>query len=154
MPRIIPRSQGSAPDLGSLREIVWVCTTTERPDADVSTIVKHPGVIRVHARVRPLKGSEVLNWKAVFQSPQTPTHEIIIRTPPDVKIDIRHWCFCADRYAESWYRVMTVEDMGGVRRFTVLLCTLETTKDRRSDLATQPLPPRHKTPDDDVVEAI
>ena len=53
-----------------------------------------------------------------------------------------------DRLAETWYKVRTVEDMGGVHRFLVLMCTVETINDRRSDPATQPPPPVWERPDD------
>jgi len=143
-----------APQVGALRSRVTVCTTVERPDGDVSTIVDRPGVIQVHASVRPLRGVEILNWKAVYgvftsaTAAPTPSHEIVLRDPPDVKIDINHWVFCRDRFSETWYKVRTVEDMGGVHRFLVLMCTVETINDRRSDPATQPPPPVWERPDD------
>jgi hypothetical protein len=157
MPRIDQRAQARpAPDIGSLREIAWVCTTVERPDlGGPSTIVERPGVIKVHARVRPLKGTQVLDWKAVLGSEQAPTHEITIRMPPDVSVQLNHWVFCEDRYSKSWYRIRTVEDMGGVRRFLLLLCSLETFNDARHDPATQKPPPVFEVPEgSDVVESI
>jgi len=151
-----------SPSVGSLTSRVTVCTTLERPDGDVSTLVDRPGVIQVHASVRPLRGVEVLNWKAVTEvysglggtRGAAPTHEIVIRDPPDVKVDLNHWVFCRDRYSETWYKVRFVEDMGGVHRFLTLLCTIETVKDRRSDPATQPLPPTWETPDEPVVDRV
>ena len=155
MARISPGSRSRTgkeqqPSLGSLRELVIVCTTVEKPDADVSTIVTRPGVIQVHARVRPLKGEEYLDYQAVFPGDRRlrpPTHEITIRTPPDVKIDLNHWVYHQDRHAATWYRVRTVEDIGGARRFTIMLCSPETTWDVRSDPATQELPPVFEVPD-------
>ena len=151
MPRIDQRRE-SVPGIGDLREIVLVCTTVERPDDNVSTIVERPGVIRVHARVRPLEATQMLDYQAVWPATaggqlKPPSHEITIRTPPDVKIDLNHWVFHADRYAETWYRVRMVKDMGGVRRFTIMLCSPETTRDRRSDPATQESPPVFEVPE-------
>ena len=141
-----------APQIGALRNVITVCTTVERPDGDVSTIVNRPGVIQVHASVRPLRGLEMLDYKAVFNvfadTRPKPTHEIVLRTPPDVKIDLNHWVYCKDRFAETWYKVRYVEDMGGAFRFTVLLCTVETINDIRSDPATQTPPPTWERPDD------
>lgn len=156
MPRLDPRSQGRAPDIGALRERVVICTTVERPDGDISTIVKRPGVIEVHASVRALRGEEVLNWRAVFASPQAPNVEITVRVPPDVKIDLNHWVWHTDLYRETWYKVRTVEDLGGVRRFLVLLCSVDTVRDKRGDPATQAPPPTWETPGmtDDVVEDV
>jgi hypothetical protein len=145
MPRIDLRRR-TVPSLGSLRQPVIVCTTVERPDGDVSTIVERPGVFRVHGRVRAIRGDQVLDWKGVFQTPQVPTHEITIRTPPDVKLDLNHWVYVADRYAETWYKVRTVEDLGGVHRFTVLMCTIETVRDRRADPVTQAPAPTWERP--------
>lgn len=139
-----------APKLGELRDLVVICTMLERPDGEVSTIVTKPGVIQVHARVRPVRGEKFLDYQAVWvgmgKRLGPPTHEITIRTPPDVKIDLGHWVYTCDRYAETWYRVRTVEDIGGAHRFTVLLCAPETTRDRRSDPATQESPPRWEVP--------
>lgn len=147
-----------APTLGALREIVVICTTVERPDGEVSTIVKRPGVIQVHARVRPIRGEMFLDYQAVFGGAGTrlrpPTTEVTIRTPPDVKIDMGHWIYHCDRVAETWYRVRTVEDIGGAHRFTVMLCAPETIRDRRSDPATQQSPPTWEVPDMAVPEVI
>jgi len=146
------------PTLGQLRDIVVVCATVERPDGEVSTIVKRPGVIQVHARVRPLKGEMLLDYQAVFgggvRALRLPTHEITIRTPPDVKIDLGHWVYHCDRVAETWYRVRTVEDVGGAHRFTTMLCAPEIVRDRRSDPATQQSPPQWEVPDMSVPEVI
>lgn len=144
-----------APGIGELREKVIVCTTVERPDGNVSTIVKRPGVIEVMGRVRPIRGDQVLDYQAVWPGQnqlKPPSHEVTIRTPPDIKIDLNHWIFHRDKWAESWLRVRTVEDIGGARRFTVMLCALETKRDVRSDPATQEPPPVFEVPD--VREAI
>ena len=137
------------PAIGDLRSLVIVCTTVERPDGDVSTIVTRPGVIKVRARVRPIRGEMFLDYDAVFETanrPRMPTHEITIRTPPDVKIDLGHWVYHCDRLAETWYRVRTVEDIAGRHRFTVMLCAPDKVRDSRSDPATQELPPTWEVP--------
>ena len=140
-----------APPLGSMRDKVIICTMLERPDGEVSTIVTRPGVIQVQARIRPLKGETFLDYQAVWGGGATrlrpPSHEVTIRTPPDVKIDLGHWVYHCDRLAETWYRVRTVEDIGGQHRFTVLLCAPEVIRDRRSDPATQQSPPQWEVPD-------
>ena len=97
-----------------------ICTTIEKPGGDVSTIVSRPDVIHVHARGAADQGRGILNWKAVFDTVAVPTHEITVRVPPDVKIDLNHWVYHADRFSETWYKVQTVEDLGGARRFLVL----------------------------------
>jgi len=148
------------PRLGELRDLVIVCTMTERPDAEVSTIVELPGVIQVHARVRPVRGETFLDYQAVFgmasttRATRVPSHEITIRTPPDVKIDLGHWVYHCSKFAETWYRVRTVEDIGGAHRFTVLLCAPEFIRDRRSDKATQELPPIWQVPEMPVTDII
>src|SRR5262245_39170179 len=136
------------PAVGDLRSLVIVCTTVERPDGEVSTIVTRPGVIKVRARVRPVRGEMILDYEAVFVGTRArvPSHEITIRTPPDVKIDMGHWVYHCDRVPEKWYRVRTVEDIGGRNRFTVLLCAPETIRDSRSDPATQEMPPVWEVP--------
>ena len=154
---ISPGSRGRTgklmvPSLGELRETVIVCTMVERPDGEVSTIVTRPGVIKVHARVRPIRGEAFLDYQAVFggaamaRERTVPTHEITIRTPPDVAIDMGHWVYHCDRFRETWYRVRTVEDIGGARRFTLMLCAPDTVRDIRSDPATQQLPPVWEVP--------
>jgi len=154
MPRIEPQVVNKAPRLGSLRDLVTICTTVERPDGDVSTLVNRPGVIQVHANVRPMRGIEVLDWKAVRDvttmnsKANTPTHEITLRVPPDVKIDLNHWVYCKDRLGtETWYKVRLVEDMAGVHRFLRLTCSIETINDPRSDPVTQTPPPKWEQPD-------
>jgi hypothetical protein len=140
--------------MSDLREIVVVCTTLERPDDNVSTIVDRPGVIKVHARVRPITASQILDYQTVnpgmgrgHAQIRSPTHEITIRTPPDVKVDLNHWVFHADRYTQTWYKVAMTKDMGGVRRFLMLLCWSELIRDIRSDPATQESPPRFEVPE-------
>ena len=105
------------PTVGELRELVWVCTTVERPDMNVSTIKRRPGVIHVRARIRPLSGAMILDYQAVFGEAEKPSTEITIRNPPDEKVDVRHWIFHATTVYETWYKVRTVEDMGGFNRF-------------------------------------
>ena len=136
----------TVPRIGELNKRLIICTTIERPDEDVSTIVERPGVFRVHGRVRAIKGEEVLAWKGVFDTAQVPTQEVTIRVPPDVHLDIGHWVFVSDRYRESWLKVRTIDDLGGAHRFVVLLCTIETLRDRRSDPATQSMPPVFERP--------
>lgn len=138
------------PRLGELRDLVVICTMLEKPDGEVSTIVTRPGVIQVHARVRPVRGEKFLDYQAVFvgmgRRLGPPTHEVTIRTPPDVNVDLGHWVYHCDPFRETWYRVRTVEDIGGAHRFTVLLCAPETIRDRRSDRATQESPPVWEVP--------
>lgn len=137
------------PELGALRATVVVCTTVERPDPEtVSTIVNRPGVFKVHGKVRPITGEEVLNYKAVFDSAKAPTVEVIIRVPPDCKVDMNHWCFITERFAEYWARVQTVEDMGGAGRWLRLLVTREAIRDIRADPVTQPQHPAWTRPEE------
>lgn len=154
---ITPGSRGRTgklmvPALGDLREVVIVCTAVEKPDGEVSTIVTRPGVIKVHARVRPIRGEVFLDYHVAFGGAGlaggriVPTHEITIRTPPDVRIDLGHWVYHCDKFTETWYRVRTVEDIGGARRFTIMLCAADTVRDIRSDPATQQSPPLWEIP--------
>jgi hypothetical protein len=154
MPRIDQRRE-SIPQIGDLRDAVVICTTIEKPDNNVSTIVDRPDVIHVHARVRPLEATQILDYQAVWPGMgrgqgggqlKLPSHEIVIRTPPDVKIDLNHWVFHRDQYTATWYRVRMTKDMGGVRRFLVLLCSIETMLDVRTDPVTQELPPHFDFP--------
>lgn len=147
MPRI-DLTRHNVPTIGSLRQQVVVCCTLERPDEDVSTIVTRPGVFKAHARVRPIKGEQVLAWKGVFATAQVPTEEVTLRCPPDVAIDLGHWVYVTDHFRERWLKVREVEDLGGVRRFVILLCTVETVRDRRADPVTQPAPPVWERPAD------
>lgn len=162
MPRIDQRRE-SIPQIGDLRDSVIICTTVEKPDFNVSTIVDRPGVIRVHARVRPMEATQILDYQAVWPGMgrgqgggqlKLPSHEITIRMPPDVKIDLHHWVFHQDKFAATWYRVRMTKDMGGVRRFLLLLCSIETLWDVRTDPATQELPPQFEVPDMGVVDRI
>jgi len=153
LPRIDQRSE-SVPRIGDLRDVVIVCTTLERPDDFVSTIVERPGVIRVHARVRPLTPQQILDYQTVnpgmgrgHAQIKQPSVEITIRVPPDVKVDLHHWVFHRNRYTETWYKVASVKDMGGVQRFLILYCWSEIIRDRRSDPATQELPPKFEVPE-------
>lgn len=153
MPRIDQR-RDIVPQIGDLRDRVVICTTVELPDTNVSTIVDRPGVIRVHARVRPLEAQQILDYQMVFPGMgrghgllKTPSHEITIRTPPDVKVDLNHWVFHQDKYTATWYRVRLTKDMGGAGRFLLLMCSTETLLDVRSDPATQDLPPQFDRPD-------
>lgn len=139
-----------APDIGLMRHTIIVCTTVEKPDLDVSSTVTRPGVFKAHARVLPLRGDYILNWKAAAsyeaRGASVPTHEITLRTPPDVKIDMNHWIYFEEGKIATWFKVVTVEDLASARRFTVCLCAVDTVKDLRSDPATQPLPPVWETP--------
>lgn len=148
MPKIDLRRRVQ-PAIGQLRDVVWVCTTTERPDDNVSTIVERPGVIRVHARIRDLKPDQIMNYRAVFGDENTPTKEITIRVPPDVKVDLNHWVFRETGYAKTWYKVLYVEDLGEVGRFLILYCAVDELNDVRNDPATQQPPPIWETPDMD-----
>jgi hypothetical protein len=127
--------------------VVWICTTVERPDFNVSTVVERPGVIKVHARVRPLRGREILNYQAVFGEQNAPNTEITTRMPPDVKVDLNHWVYQETGYAKTWYKVRSAEDMGGLGRFLMMHCSIDELKDKRSDPATQQSPPRWEAPD-------
>jgi hypothetical protein len=153
MPRIDLRRE-SIPRIGDLREVVVICTMLERPDGNVSTIVDRPGVIRVHARVRPLDAQQILDYQTVYPGMgrghaqvRHPTVEVTIRVPPDVKIDLNHWVFHANRYTETWYKVAMVKDMGGVLRWLQLFCWSELVRDVRNDPATQEPPPRFEVPE-------
>lgn len=138
----------TAPDVSDLDTLVWICTTVERPDNNVSTIVQRPGVIKVHARIRDLRPETILNYQAVMGTQDSPTKAITIRTPPDVKVDINHWVYQDSGYAKIWYKVRAIEDLGGVRRWLEMRCSIETVNDERSDPATQESPPKWKTPED------
>jgi hypothetical protein len=141
------------PDIGLMRDPVIVCTQVEIPDQDVSTIVDNPAVIKVMASVVPLRGETILNYKAVDlgEKGRQPTTRITIRTPPDVKIDLNHKVYHLGKYGPTWYNVETVEDLGGAYRFTVMLCSVEVVRDKRSDPATQPQKPQWDTPTVDRV---
>jgi len=145
MPRINLRRR-VAPTIGELRHTVIVCTTTERPDEYVSTIVERPGIFRCHARIRDLRPDQILDYRAVFGSEDAPVKEITIRVPPDCKIDLNHWIYREDGPAQMWMKVRTIEDLGEVGRFLILRCSLDTLKDERTDTATQELPPLWETP--------
>jgi hypothetical protein len=71
-----------------------------------------------------------------------------------VKIDKRHWLFCRDQYAETWYQVIYTDDMQGVHRFLILYCGLETVKDLRSDPAVQELPPEHEVASMEIIDVV
>lgn len=139
-------AKGWQPELGEMNRLVWVCTTIERPDMNVSTIVKRPGVIKVHARVRPLRSQTILDYVAVFGEANKPSTEITIRCPPDVKIDLNHWVYVETKYTKTWYKVRNVEDMGGRERFLLMHCSIEEINDSRTDPATQKAPPRWEDP--------
>lgn len=148
-----------APTIGELRSRVVICTTVERPDADVSTIVKRPGVYSCRARVRPLKPWQIMNYQAVAVYRLAGTNssasvEITVRNPPDVKIDLNHWVYEITGYGPSWYRVRGVEDIGGWRQWLALHCSIETLKDERSDPATQEEPPVWEDPTANIPERI
>ena len=150
------------PQLGELREQVIVATTVEKPDGDVSTMTLRPGVIRVFARIRPLRPSQIYAWLAVFdqfaRGGVQPTHEITIRWPPDIKIDLNHWCYANDKHTgiRTWYRINSTEDLGGVHRFLVLYCSIDAIDDPRSDPATQLRAPVWRSPheDEEIIDRI
>lgn len=162
MPNFGARPRGKAahggrrtpPNIGNLRELVVVSTMIERPDGDVSTIVLRPGVIRVNARVLPITDIEVLNYLAVFGTElKPPSVEIAIRYPPDISIGINHWVYHQDKHVnvDTWYRVRTLEDLRGIHRFLMLGCSIDGIRDHRRDPATQPAPPKWRTPMDDTL---
>lgn len=145
MPRINLRRR-VAPTIGELRHTVWVCTTTERPDNFVSTIVQRPGVFRCKARIRNLRPDQILDYKAVFDSDEAVTKEITIRVPPDAKVDLNHWVYREDGPAKIWHKVRRVEDLGEVGRFLIMYCSIDTVNDVRTDTVTQEPPPIWETP--------
>lgn len=136
----------SVPSIGALRDIVWICTTIERPDEDVSTIKERPGVFRCHARIRTMRPDQIMDFMAVFGTQDRATVEITIRYPPDTKIDLNHWVYRETGDAKIWYKVRSVEDLGGVHLFLLLNCSIDTLNDRRSDPATQRPPPSWEEP--------
>jgi len=141
MARIILRRR-TVPTIGQLRDLVWICTTVERPDADVSTIKERPGVFQAHARIHNLRPDQIMDYMAVFGSQEKPPSvEIAIRYPPDVKVDLHHWVYRQTGDALIWYRVQTVEDVGGVQRWLFLDCSIDTINDLRTDPVTQRPPP-------------
>jgi hypothetical protein len=152
--RRIDLRRRSVPNVADLRDIVWICTTVERPDANVSTIVQRPGVIKVHARILDLRPEIVLNYQAVMGTQHAPTKAITIRMPPDVKIDLNHWVYQETGFGPIWHKVRSVEDLGGVRRFLEMHCSIETVNDSRRDPATQEAPPKWKTPEDYITDRI
>jgi len=145
MPRINLRRR-TVPSIGELRHVVWVCTTTEKPDEYVSTIVERPGVFRCHARIRSMAPDQILDYQSVFGTVDMPTKEITIRVPPDAAIGIGHWLYREDGPAKIWYKVRSTEDLGEVGRFLVMRCSIDTLKDQRTDEATQQMPPVWETP--------
>lgn len=148
MPKI-DTSAHKRPSIGQMRDWIVVCTTIEKPVGEVEVLLTRPGVFDCHARVLPLRGEKILDYQSVLGSENTPSHEITLRTPLDVRIDIRHWIYHQDRFAAAWYRVMSVEDLGGVNRFTVLLVARDTVVDKRADPVTQKFPVYAETPDFD-----
>ena len=137
----------TVPTVGELRDLVWVCTTLERPDADVSTIKRRPGVFRAHARIRNIRPDEIMDYQAVFGTEdKPPTIEITIRYPPDVKVDLNHWVYRETGDAKIWYKVRRVEDVGNAGLFLFLYCSIDQVNDRRSDPATQQSPPHWEDP--------
>lgn len=130
--------------------MVWICTTTERPDDDVSTIKERPGVFRCHAAIRSIRPEQILNYQAVFGDENAPSKEVIVRMPPDVKVDLNHWVYreCG-AYSKMWMKVRSVEDIDELGKFLLMRCSIDTVLDERSDPATQPLPPTWETPDRD-----
>lgn len=148
MPRISLRRRGQ-PSIGELRDLVWVCTTVERPDDFVSTIVQRPGVFQCHARIRDLRYDQILDYMSVFGDENTPTKQITIRVPPDARVDLGHWVYRESGDAKIWYKVRGVEDMGEVHRFLILTCSVDVVNDRRIDPQTQEPPPVWETPDMD-----
>jgi hypothetical protein len=145
--KISPYARLRFPSVSEMRDTVVICTTIERPDRYVSTIVERPGVIEVRARIRPAKAYQILNYQTVFKSASEITTVITIRMPPDVKVDINHWVYQKTGYAPSWYKVRSVEDIENQGRFLALYCTLDVLNDERSDPATQQSPPRWDDPD-------
>lgn len=146
MPRINLRRH-SQPAIGEMRDLVWVCTTVERPDDDVSTIKTRPGVFQCHARIRNMRPDQIMDYLAVFGTQdKPPSIEITIRYPPDVKVDLNHWVYRETGDATTWYKVRSVEDLGNVQRFLILNCSIDVVNDVRTDPATQRPPPVWETP--------
>lgn len=145
MPRINLRRR-SQPRIGEMRDLVWVCTTVEKPDDDVSTVVERPGVFRAHARVRSMRPDEIMDYMAVFGSQDRATVEVTVRYPPDCKIDLGHWIYSEGDDTKTWLKVRGVTDMGNAHRFLILACSIDTVNDRRSDPATQQPPPIWEVP--------
>jgi hypothetical protein len=137
-----------APEVGAMRDRVIICTTVERPDEDVSTIVERPGVFECQANILNLKPDQILDYKAVFGTEgPAPTIQITIRYPWDAKIDLNHWVYRKTGDTPAWYKVRSVEDLGGVGRFLVLYCSIDVVNDTRNDPVTQEPPPVWETPD-------
>lgn len=145
MPRINLRTR-SQPAIGEMREDCVVCTTVDRVDDWVSVIETRPDVFRCHARVRDLRPDQILDYRAVLGAESAPTKEVVIRAPPDVKVDLGHWIFWNGRHAKQWLRVRSVEDLGEAGRFLSLRCSVDTMLDERTDPATQELPTVFETP--------
>lgn len=137
-----------------MRDLIWLCTTVERPDANVSTIVERPGVIKVHARILPLTFEQILNYQAVMGSQNAVTREVAIRNPPDVKVDKNHWVYKITGPDPMWMKVVGVTNIRGAGRFLLLHCSVETVNDKRSDPATQESPPQWETPGYPVTDRI
>lgn len=136
----------SVPTIGAMRDTVWICTTLERPDDDISTIKERPGVFKCHARLRNLRPDQIMDYMAVFGTQDRPTIEICIRYPPDCKIDLGHWVYLQTGDAKIWLKVRSVEDLGYVHLFLLLNCSIDTVNDRRSDPATQKSPANWEVP--------
>lgn len=149
MPRIDLRTRNQ-PSIGELRELVWICTTVDRPDDWVSAIETRPSVFRCHARVRSLRPDQILDYRAVFGSENAPSKEVVIRCPPDVAIALNHWVYrdagpsCGN--VKQWLRVRSVEDLGEAGRFLSLRCSVDTVLDERTDPATQEEPAVWQSP--------
>lgn len=131
------------PSIGDLSARVIVCTWVERPDADISVIKTRPGVFSCQARIISIKGSTVLDYQTVWGE-NAPTHEIVIRSPPDVVVALNHWIYHDDAGGRKvWYRIRNVEETGG---YVVMLCNIDTYDDSRTDLATQSPDPQFEEP--------
>lgn len=135
----IHTSRRKQPAIGRMRSRAIVCTWVETPDDDISVVVQRPGVFQCMAQVLPINGAKILDYQAVWGD-KAPTHEITIRVPLDVMVALNHWIYVDTGMTKTWYRVRSIEDLGGVARFLILLCSVDTFKDARLDPATQQAP--------------
>lgn len=134
------------PAIGDLRDAAYICTWVERPDDDISVVVRRPGVFTCMAKVLPVRGSQVMDYQVIWGE-KAPTHEVTIRCPPDVHLALNHWIYVETKFGRTWYRIRNIEDLGGVRRFYVILCSQDTIDDNRTDPATQLSDPVFEVPD-------
>lgn len=119
--------------IGMLRNPITICSWSDKPEGDTETVLERYAVARTQAFIDPLGPIAFENTTVANNWDLIPTHAIIFRVPSDIFVDKNYWIYRRTKFADQWFRVLRLEDIGERQRMTWALVGLVKNFDTRLD---------------------